>query len=184
MSFYQVILNRIQEEQERKRGTINEITASNCMYNPLTLGGVPTITRFISTGKPYVSELYHSPTMFTPWGKVMLHERGEFSEQKFRNSATLVRALKSIPAQLIYDIAYTALYTAALIPNLVLGVGYLLKEDQKIAEDHFANAIMAPYFALSIIVDFLREFTALFTRTYATIMQTPEERQNPFWHMG
>lgn len=51
---------------------------------------------------------------------------------------------------------------------------------QCVQEKYFGNVVLAPYFALAIVVDFLRELNALLSRTYATIMQTIEEKNTPY----
>lgn len=136
-----------------------------------------------------------SPTMFTPWGKVL--GPTAHPEQKSNSQATLIRALTSIPAQLLYDTFSMVYYTVIALPSLLIGSGFLMygafieKNEQKqkehiqfAQEKCFGNVVLAPYFALAIVVDFLRELCALFSRTYSTIMQTAEEKNTPYCTMG
>lgn len=199
MTLYDAIGNRLAREQLQKRSKI------------YTYCGQALVTRFFPTGKPYKGQRLHfdavanpqQPTMFVPWGKVLcpneaVHSNGTIGpEQSIFSEATISRALKSIPAQFIYDVLHTIFYTVAAIPSLIVGAGYLMyssfvetdeaqqREQKRFAQETcFGNAVLAPYFAASIVVDFLREFSALFSRTYATAMQTSEERRNPAFAMG
>ena len=118
-------------------------------------------------------------------------------EDLYANIASILCALQSIPAQLIYDILNAIFYTIIAIPSFVIGAWYFFystcietdnKEQQaqkQIAQEIFlSNVLLSPYFAIAIIVDFLREFSALFTRTYATVMQKAEERNKRNSPMG
>jgi hypothetical protein len=193
MTLYEAIGNRLAREQLQKRSIIY----SYC--------GRAQVTRFFPTGKPYESQRTgmdselnpQQPTMFVPWGKVLCPEGVVGGEQAYCSEATILRALKSIPSQFIYDVLHMIFYTVAAIPSLIVGAGYLLyssfietdeaqqREQKRFAQETcFGNAVLAPYFAASVVVDFLREFSALFSRTYATAMQTSEERSNPAFAMG
>ncbi len=165
------------------------------------------VTRFFEKGEKHLpkttfsypnmpSQAQHNPnqpTMFTPWGKIL----SSHATQRRVDTApsTFTGALTSIFAQLCVDVFGLLSNAIILIPNLMLALYYALyslyeMDDIKryqytvAAKEHLVAPILVPYFALSIVVDLLRECTAILTRTYATYMQTEEEASNPYFTMG
>lgn len=138
--------------------------------------------------------------MFTPWGKVLcqLNNANKINlEDVYANEATFLCSLKSIPTQLIYDIILATFYTLIAIPSALMGACYLLycsciekdtkkqQAQKKFAEEIcLGNLLLSPYFAMAILIDFFRECCALFSRTYATLIQTSEESDTFNCSMG
>ena len=190
MGIYEAIAERLKKEDDKKKKWTYEHF------------GCALTTRFFPTGEAYPEKRVMnfgeplSPTMVTPWGKVLGPKKNNsvYSEQAFTSQATFVRALKSILAQFLYDIANTIFYAIIAIPCLIVGASYIAyafgfeeNEENKKQQIQFAqekclgNVVLVPYFAAAIVIDFLREFRALFSRSYATIMQTDKEKQNLHW---
>lgn len=186
VNLYKAMLERHEKEQAEKSTFLYSISKKTVHATRCISKNVPT--PIDKKPQPALKMLYAandlSPTMFTPWNKQLSTDSS--------SRETFSRALKSMFAQLFYDIFFTIAHTIIAIPCLITGLAYLghsfLIEKDKIQQKaqqerainvFLANVLLTPYFAVSIAVDFLREFCAIFTRTYASVMQTSDEQNSP-----
>lgn len=189
MSIYTSISTRLKDEQTQKKIALyvpNDTNNACFRYF--------RVTRFFKTNEVYPCDAYaftkdappNQPTMFTPWSKVLSTQD---NYGKNHEPAYFSKALGSIIAQLIYDVFYTIYYAFAFFPSFfmfLIETNKTLQQEQQesVQKKYLGNMFLLPYFAIAIIIDFLREFCALFTRTYATLVQTSEERNTPYAAVG
>jgi hypothetical protein len=198
LTFYQIMENLITETQRNKRSLVYQ-TAPHAR-----------VTRFFSKNEPHqfkstsAREMQLSPaqydpnqpTLLTPWGKALCPEDIRDQDGSDTYKTTVLGALTSILIQVCVDVFGTLSNLIMLIPNLMIGIYFALssltvynndlEQNRRVlvAKESFAAPMLIPYFAISLVVDLLRECLALLTRTYATCMQTPEEEVNPVFSMG
>ncbi len=187
--FIDQIEMRLNSEKEEKRERIFW-----CLHN-LGINIKPLETSFFSKKKVYGPTYLgiSQPTLFIPFGKRLgiRHDRqidGVLRDPDYPR-ATLASALASIPAQFLYDIFWATIYCLLAVPSLFAAVGFAIhagltdsENSKEIAYTALGNIVCAPYFVLAIVVDVSREILALATRTYATLTESPEGREQDYWY--